>query len=214
MINEIYDLIEKLEEKDERSILLSEDDPRFYYAISQDRANLMEWLPLKKDMDVLCVGAEYGAFCDLAELVKSFDIFDPGDGLLAARKRMESRGDEAPAIGYLKQCPKKLYDLVLIPYMDEELMQSVCKAQEPSDFLAFCAGFLKAHGSLIYAMDDSCALKYFSGEEKREPGAFRPKGQEGPRQEGGDSRRKRGRKREKGLPRPRRGPFKGRSTVG
>ena len=164
----IYDLIEKLEEKDERSILLSEDDPRFYYAISQDRANLMEWLPLKKDMDVLCVGAEYGAFCDLAELVKSFDIFDPGDGLLAARKRMESRGDEAPAIGYLKQCPKKLYDLVLIPYMDEELMQSVCKAQEPSDFLAFCAGFLKAHGSLIYAMDDSCALKYFSGEEKRE----------------------------------------------
>ena len=53
-----------------------------------------------------------------------------------------------------------------------------------------------------------------SPEEKSEPGAFRPKGQEGPRQEGGDSRRKRGRKREKGPPRPRGGPFKGRSTVG
>ncbi len=53
-----------------------------------------------------------------------------------------------------------------------------------------------------------------SPEEKSEPGAFRPKGQERPRQEGGDSRRKRGRKREKGPPRPRGGPFKGRSTVG
>ena len=112
----IYDLIEKLEQDDVRGILAREEAPEYYYALSGDRQNVAEWLPLGKEMDVLFIGANYGAFCELAEKVRSLDIFDPTEnGLTVVRKRFGEKLSGLGDIGLHKSEPKKLYDMVIIP---------------------------------------------------------------------------------------------------
>ena len=162
----VYDLIEKLEEKEPKEILAGETDPEYYYALSEARMDLFEWLPLRQDSEVLMIGAEYGAFCGLAEGIKAFDIFDPSEnGIAVVRRRL---GDRADNIGLFKNEPKKLYDAVLIPFIREGMLSSYGVSSELEPFLEYCSRFLKKDGCLIFAADNSDSLRYFAGKEKRE----------------------------------------------
>lgn len=180
----IYDLIEDLEKSggDVRAVLKKEDDPEYYYALSEDRQNLISWLPVGRDMDILLCGACYGAYCGLAGRSRSLDIFDPSEnGLTVVRKRYGDRLKELGDIGLFKTEPRKLYDLVLIPVMDEELCAYAESCIEAPSFgdrrteeadrlrpvLGYFARFLKNGGSLVFALNNSDGLRYFSGAEKK-----------------------------------------------
>ena len=186
----IYDLIEKMEQDDVRGILAREDAPEYYYALSGDRQNVAEWLPLGKEMDVLFIGANYGAFCELAEKVRSLDTFDPTEnGLTVVRKRFGEKLSGLGDIGLHKSEPKKLYDMVIIPVISQDMLSYVEDSMEKISFggglgraaegdgsrkaglkelLHYFSRFLKDGGSLLFSADNRDGLRFFSGAEKRE----------------------------------------------
>ncbi|HIU87355.1 MAG TPA: glycosyltransferase [Candidatus Avilachnospira avistercoris] len=165
----IYGLVEALENKDEREVLRESTDPRYYYALSEDRGNIIDWFPFSKDEDVLFFGACYGAFLKLRKRVRSLDIMESSE-LQQAVVRKRIRGDEELSnIGLYKLEPKKLYDIVIVPVLDESLFDSAkLSREELYPLLSYYGSFLKEGGSLIMAADNSDSLRFFSGLEKRE----------------------------------------------
>lgn len=144
------DLIEKLSSMEEQEILASENDGRYFYALSPERTNIISWYPFEKDFRVLQLGAEYGAFNALSMRVLSWDVFDLDDGSLdTAKKRAEKSGF---TINFFRTVPDGKYDVVI-------------------DFSGAvnAADFLKDGGSLIMVRENKDALKYLTG-AKREDG--------------------------------------------
>lgn len=164
----MYGLIEALEDKDIDDILSETSDPRYYYALSEDRKNILDWLPLKPEAELLLVGACYGSFIELADRIKELDVFEPSELEQAAlRKRA---GDELSkkGIGLYKNEPKKLYDMVIMPFISEEFFKaSKVEHGDILSLLSHWAQFLKAGGSLVFAVDNTDSLRFYAGTDKR-----------------------------------------------
>ncbi len=160
----IFDLAEKLEQETEQDILKKENDPRYYYALSEDRQNVFEWMPLSHDMDVLLLGADFGAFLSLAKRVRTLDVYDTEEPAIAAAKRREKEDN----VSFFRLGPKKIYDLVLITRLTEGLFSELSFGEGLKGFLSYASRFLKESGKLGLSVDNKDAIRFYSGGEKRE----------------------------------------------
>lgn len=189
MKNISYDLIEKLRasgsgEAAENGILREMKDPAWLYALSPSRENLFEWYPWNKKMSVLVFGADYGSVCRrISERVGALHVMDSRPENLEVLRfrypeRMQEQGGNISL--YRTTLPIK-YDVVLIPQITWELIRENVprydtRAGEGTDetaaagaalmaLLQEAAGKLKPGGSLLFALDNICALRYITGAE-------------------------------------------------
>lgn len=128
-----YDLIEKLREagsgaEAEAQILGEASDAAYLYALSPERENLLEWYPWTKDMEVLQLGAEDGAFCRLlSPRVKALDIRDerPEELEVIRFRTPELLSEKGGNVGLIRHVVVKKYDVVVIPELTEALMEQL-----------------------------------------------------------------------------------------
>lgn len=138
------ELIEKLSSMEEQEILASETDGRFFRALSEERMNVISWYPFDKDMTVLLIGAEYGAFDRLSRRVSGWDILERDDGSAdTAKVRAAKAGLN---VGFPKADTSGKYDVVIDISGEFEAER-----------------YLKPDGVLIIIRDNRDALGYLTG---------------------------------------------------
>lgn len=143
------DIIEKLSCMDEKEILASETDGRYFAVLSPERSNIISWYPFAKEMKVLQLGAAYGAFNGLSAGVSEWDIYDTDDGSLDTAKKRAGRSGYK--IGFLNSLPDGRYDIVI------DLYGAVDAAR-----------FVKDGGELIVIRENRDALSYLTGAQREE----------------------------------------------
>lgn len=143
------DIIEKLSSMEEQEILASENDGRYFYALSPERENIISWYPFRKEDAVLQLGAEYGAFNALSARTSRWDVYDPDDSSAdIAGKRAEKSG---AGVKFRKELPSGKYDIII----DFNGTEGALKC-------------LKDDGTLIIIRDNAGSLKYLTGSEREE----------------------------------------------
>ncbi|MDO4265816.1 MAG: glycosyltransferase [Eubacteriales bacterium] len=190
-----YDLIEKLRAQGsgseaEQAILLNEERADYLYALSPNRENLFEWYPFTDRMNVLMLGANYGACCELLSgKVGELDVKDSRvENLEVIRFRCPDRlRENGGNLGLIKNVITRRYDAVVIPEITEELMLETVpgllqKIQQKDagqkaetlfeealpEFLHAAAGHLKKGGLLLLSVDNYDALRFLTGDKHTE----------------------------------------------
>ena len=194
MSNKYYDLIDRYnaientatrEEADKR-ILSETDDSDIYAALNPDRADCIECLPWNSSQKVLCVGANYGAYVELAAKVHTLDIADAAEERLELiRKRYHlgetvAAGHDEPGLQTATEAKETLdtegkfknlrllreaadndYDVIIadITSADNEWELKGDKLS----FLKSACLHLRQGGALIFIADNVDALKYKAG---------------------------------------------------
>lgn len=171
-----YDLIDKLRKyRDipdrEQRILEESAEGEYLYALSPVRENLLSWIEVSKDMEVLIYGADYGTFAAfLSDRAGGVDVYDSEyQRSEVVKERYPERSDnERGNLRILKKIPSGRYDLVVCTLIREEDREAHGGSLE--GFVRFLATFVKKGGSLIFAADNAFSLRGFLGELPRESG--------------------------------------------
>ena len=136
------------------------------YHLSEERQNIVSWLPLKKTDRVLEIGcgcgAITGALCRRAGHVDAVEI-SPRRAEIAAWRNKDCAN--------LRICVGNLNDLALGASYDVvtligvlEYAVSFTHTQAPfHDFLVQCQQYLKPGGRLVIAIENRLGMKYWSG---------------------------------------------------
>lgn len=147
--------------------MLHEDDrwPVLYH-FSEERQNILSWLPLTKEDAVLEIGcgcgAVTGALCRKAGHVDAVEI-SPRRAEIAAY-RNQSCGNLTIYVGNLNDLALgRKYDVVTLIGVLEYAGTFTHTAQPYHDFLAQCRSFLKPGGRLVIAIENRLGMKYWSG---------------------------------------------------
>ncbi|MCI6284320.1 bifunctional 2-polyprenyl-6-hydroxyphenol methylase/3-demethylubiquinol 3-O-methyltransferase UbiG [Selenomonas sp.] len=147
--------------------MLHEDErwPVLYH-FSEERQNILSWLPLTKEDAVLEIGCGCGAvtgtLCRKAGRVDAVEI-SPRRAEIAAY-RNQSCGNLTIYVGNLNDLALgRKYDVVTLIGVLEYAGTFTHTAQPYHDFLAQCRSFLKPGGRLVIAIENRLGMKYWSG---------------------------------------------------
>ena len=133
--------------------------PEVLCALSQARENLLDWMELKGDEQVLQLGSGYGALTGLlAERCGHVTVADERDENLAVnRQRNEGRNN----ISYVKEAPDKeekaAYDLIVFC--------GPARGVALQPVLTELSGRLREGGRLLFSCENSLGLTFLSGAE-------------------------------------------------
>lgn len=142
------------------AILENAPDESWFYALSPERINVIEYLPWKRDMDVLEIGALYGVYTGIADRVQSFNILeDNGDRRDLIKARAGLFGYEN--ISFAKASSGRLYDAVIISLLD-----TGNDLKDPGEAIKTAAEALKDGGWITVIADNENALRYMTGAER------------------------------------------------
>ena len=150
-----------------QDVMLHEDTrwPVLYH-FSEERQNILSWLPLTKEDTVLEIGSGCGAvtgtLCRNAGHVDAVEISERRATIAAYRN--QAYANLTIHVGNLNDLtPRAQYDVVtLIGVL--EYAGSFTHTKDPyHDFLTQCKKFLKPGGRLVIAIENRLGMKYWSG---------------------------------------------------
>ena len=136
-------------------ILTSEKDGVFYYALSPDRVNVIEWYPFRKTDKVLQAGVSYGVFHPLYERAGSWTVASD-DGTEREYAVLSAGGDrDGFSVVSWSDVPEASFDIVI-------------DAEGAKD-IGTLAKYLKPEGKLLLIADNQNAPRFVTGAD-HEPG--------------------------------------------
>ena len=136
------------------------------YHFSEERQNVLSWLPLTKEEDVLEIGcgcgAVTGAICRRAGHVDAVEI-SPRRAEIAAWRNKDC-ANLVIHVGNLNDLAfERKYDVVTLIGVLEYAGTFTHTADPYHDFLAQCQSYLKPGGRLVIAIENRLGMKYWSG---------------------------------------------------
>lgn len=149
----------------------------YIYHLSELRQNLVEWIPMTKDMKVLEIGsgcgAITGALADKCGHVTCIELSKKRSMINAYRNR--DRDNIDILVGNFQTLESHLedrYDLItLIGVL--EYASSYIEGEDPyRDFIKTIKKHLKPEGRIIIAIENRFGLKYFEGAREDHTGRF------------------------------------------
>lgn len=142
--------------KSAEQILAEVSDGEFYYALSPERANILEWYPFQKTDEVLQLGKFYEVFAPLYGRVKSWTVAGRGAcGAGSASGVSEETGDRSRRTANCEEIDGRIFDVV-IDTAGSFRLRDVKK-------------YLKPDGVLIVLCENENAPRFVMG-GTREPG--------------------------------------------
>ena len=135
------------------------------YHFSEERQNVLSWLPLTKEEDVLEIGcgcgAVTGAICRRAGHVDAVEI-SPRRAEIAAWRNKDC-ANLVIHVGNLNDLAfERKYDVVTLIGVLEYAGTFTHTADPYHDFLAQCQSYLKPGGRLVIAIENRLGMKYWS----------------------------------------------------
>lgn len=170
-LGKVLETVRTHKEAELPAAILEAKDWCHLYHLSAARTNLIEWIEIEKDEELLEIGAECGALTGLlserAKQVTALEL-DP-----VKTEINRTRHRDAQNIRYLsgtfqelkENCPVDGFDKIFmvgsLPLAELYLGKSTPEAYE--ELLQEVRGVLKGSGSLILALPNRLGLKYFAG---------------------------------------------------
>ncbi len=170
-LDKVLAAVQSNREEELPKVILEAKDWCFLYHLSRARKNLIEWIPVEPEEEILEFGAECGALtgmlCERAARVTSLEI----DGVKCEINRTRNREKENLTViqGGLSalqtEAPEKTYDKIfLIGSLPLAELYLSKEQQNPYQTLLFeLKKRLKPEGRLILALPNRLGLKYFAG---------------------------------------------------
>ncbi|MCR5370499.1 MAG: glycosyltransferase [Clostridium sp.] len=154
--SEILALLERCH-GDTKRILTENKKLPYLYALAVLRENLLEWIPMEKDWDVLQEGADYGALTGLLSgRCRSVTVRDASEkSLEVILKRWETR-DNIRTVLPEELSPEARFDCVT-------LIGTFPAGRPLEDQVREAQGRLKPGGRLILAVQNRYGAKYLAG---------------------------------------------------
>lgn len=131
-------------------------DDTWFYALSPDRINAIEFFPFRQNDRILEIGADYGVFAPIAERTASFDILDVNE---EHREFIRTRYSKLAGLRLIASPAPASYDVVILSLLDDKGISDAAAAAGKA------AEYLKEGGALILIADNSGAMRYMTGDD-------------------------------------------------
>ena len=163
-------ILQIVQENEEEYIdkIIETKDWAIYYHLSQDRENILEWLPISKKEKVLEIGSGCGAITGVlakkAQSVTCIELSKKRSLINAYRhKKMDNIGIIVGNFEKVEENLKEKYDVsTLIGVF--EYSESYISSQKPfEDFLNKLKKHLNKNGRIVIAIENQLGLKYWAG---------------------------------------------------
>ncbi|WP_243009053.1 class I SAM-dependent methyltransferase [Clostridium sp. AM58-1XD] len=160
---------------DTETLLSSEKNLDYLYALSKTRENLLEWFPFQRGKKVLQVGADCGALTG-AFLAKGLNVtvIDPLEAELAfLKKRYKNDGNRSKNLDFIcinETMGKNLLNREMIDSYDYVMIIGSLKTEQHEIRLQLetAKELLSPGGFLFVAADNPSGLKHWAGAPKEE----------------------------------------------
>lgn len=168
-----YDGMEARGAEADKLILSDTDSSDLYTALNPDRSDCVYCFPWDKSQKVLCCGAVFGAYTELAEQAAQLDIADEADerlelirrrfGIAAGKTdKAEESGSGAYAnVRLIKAAEDCDYDAVIADITDTD--EESLLFRDKQAFISSACTHLRRGGSLILIADNADTLKFIAG---------------------------------------------------
>lgn len=155
--------------EDEFNKIIAENNSwSILYHFSHVRQNIVSWLPISPDDDVLEIGAGCGAITGaLAEMAGSVTCIELSKkrSLINANRNREKNNIEI-IVGNFTDIESNLgqkYDYITLIGVLEYAASYISKDNPYETFLKMISGHLKPEGKIIIAIENQMGLKYWAG---------------------------------------------------
>lgn len=154
------------EMKEEIELLLKNNNSwAIKYHLSEQRRQLVNWIPINKDSSLLEVGAGCGAltgyYCEIAKKVVASELED--DRAEVIRRRFSDKNNLKIVQSNLLDLKNDKFDVLSIVGVLEYSGRFVVGDSPYKDFLSKTCSLLNKDGFMILAIENKLGLKYFTG---------------------------------------------------
>lgn len=164
----ILDLVQNNPPREFDRIIEEKKNWPILYHLSEKRANIIEWMPIEKDMKVLEVGAGCGAItgalADKAGYVTCIDLSKKRSLINAYRNK--EKDNICIRVGNFQDIEPVLtekYDIITLIGVLEYARYYINSEEPFLDFLSIIKKHLTESGKIVVAIENKLGLKYFAG---------------------------------------------------
>lgn len=175
--DELLDIVKTYDIKEFNKVI--EERPKWpiLYHLSNVRGNIVNWLPITKEDDVLEIGAGCGAItgtlADMAKHVTCIELSKKRSLINANRNKDKSNIDIL--VGNFEDVEKTLtkkYDYITLIGVFEYAESYMSSGNQYVEFLNVIKKHLKPNGKLIIAIENKLGLKYWAGCQEDHVGGY------------------------------------------
>ena len=166
--DDLLDIVKNHDASEYRKIIIDRKSWPILYHLSTSRENIINWMPMEEDANVLEIGAGCGAItgvlCKTAAKVHAIEL-SKRRSLINAYRHKDVDNLEIKVGNFMDIYPdleEKYSYITLIGVL--EYAASYISSDEPySEFLKMLKKKLKPGGKIIIAIENRLGLKYFAG---------------------------------------------------
>ncbi len=175
--DELLDIVKTYEIKEFNKVI--EERPKWpiLYHLSNVRGNIVDWLPITNDDEVLEIGAGCGAItgtlASMAKHVTCIELSKKRSLINAYRNKDKDNIDIL--VGNFEDVEKTLtkqYDYITLIGVFEYAASYISSGNQYVDFLNIIKRHLKHNGKLVIAIENKLGLKYWAGCQEDHVGGY------------------------------------------
>ena len=165
---ELLNLVQQYEPEEYNKVIVEKNTWPILYHLSAIRGNIVEWLPITKEDEVLEIGAGCGAITGtLAQKAKQVDCIELSKmRSLVNANRNKQHDNITIMVGNFQDVEKnitKKYDYITLIGVFEYAASYIQSETPYEEFLKIIKKHLKSDGKIIIAIENKYGLKYWAG---------------------------------------------------
>ena len=173
--NELLDIVKKYSSEKYNEIIFDKKEWPILYHLSEMRANILEWIPIKKNETVLEIGSGCGAITTiLSEKSKKVTCIELSKkrSTINANKNKDKDNIEIFVGNFQDIEITEKYDYITLIGVFEYASSYIDSKNPYKEFLEIIKRYLKPNGKIIIAIENKLGLKYWAGCKEDHTGKY------------------------------------------